>query len=149
LGIRCLTSRVEDSMLNQADGLSILVFGFLLRGADDDRADDLVGEGLTLVVPQRPEPADVTDQRVDGVRDVAHERHARTDRLPGLLAHHRDAERLAADRLTGLATADPAVPDLDADRDGDADDDQEDTDGAEASGRDRGAGLEVVVALHP
>src|SRR3954452_20468185 len=76
---------------------------------DDDARADLVGEGLTLGVPGRPQPAEVAREAVQEVRETADEGHADTEGLPVDLPHQTDAERLLAERLAVLALDDQLV----------------------------------------
>src|SRR5262249_61859192 len=78
---------------------------------DDDGADDLVGEGLALGVPQREQPADVARERVEDVADVAGEGHAAAHRLAGSLADKAQVERPLPQRLTGPPGLDAPVVD--------------------------------------
>src|SRR4051812_15358563 len=77
---------------------------------DDDRVHDLVGERLTLGVPDRPQEAEVAGDRVDDVQEVAADRQAGPDHLPVGLAQQPGLQDLLADRLTGPALANQ-VPD--------------------------------------
>src|SRR5947209_233912 len=86
-------------------------YAVLLR--DDDRLQDLVREGLALLVPQRPQEADVAADCVDDVQEVAADRQAWADDLTILLAQQPSAHRALADRLPGPALADE-VPDREA-----------------------------------
>ena len=83
-----------------------------LRSARDDHdgAHDLVGERLLLVVPQRPEEADVS-HAVEDVDQVAQEGVHRTDRRVGQLADQPDLGHPLAEGLPGAAPDQPAVVD--------------------------------------
>jgi hypothetical protein len=70
---------------------------------DDQRAADLVGEGLALLVPERPEPADVTGDVVDEVGEVVPDGEPEADRLAGGLPHQADADDLLAGGGAGVA----------------------------------------------
>src|SRR4051794_2967926 len=80
---------------------------------DDDARADLVGEGLTLGVPGRPQPAEVASEAVQEVRETADEGHADAEGLPVDLPHQTDADGLLAERLAGAALPDQ-LPDRDA-----------------------------------
>src|SRR5437763_660507 len=60
-------------------------------GDQDDGGEDLVGERLRLLVPQRPQETDVARGAVGDVREIPEERVHRPDRLTGLLADELDA----------------------------------------------------------
>src|SRR5437764_4482396 len=60
-------------------------------GDQDDGGEDLVGERLRLLVPQRPQETDVARGAVGEVREIPEERVHRPDRLTGLLADELDA----------------------------------------------------------
>src|SRR5204863_4567299 len=81
----------------------------VLRLSQDDGAHDLVRQRLPLVVPQREQPADVADDAVDDVGDVAHERQEHAGGLTGGLLDQLRSGDAAADGVTGRAAAVPAV----------------------------------------
>lgn len=83
---------------------------------DDERAADLVGEGLVLVVPERPEVADVARGAVDEVREVVPDGESEADRLAGGLADQADAGDPLAGGGAGVALQ---VHQVDPDADGD------------------------------
>src|SRR6185312_16896231 len=87
---------------------------YLLVRRNDDRLQDLVGEGLALLVPEREQVADA-EEAVKDVAQVAQERLPGADRLPGVLADQLDVQLLLAERLA-LAAENPAVVDAPADR---------------------------------
>src|ERR1017187_2295317 len=87
---------------------------------DDDRAQDLVSEGLPLGIPERPQVADVAGNPVQDVHDVTGEGHPPADRLAGGLADELDVQCLLAPGLPGPASQNPAVVDTDAERDDNA-----------------------------
>src|SRR5215472_15548797 len=78
---------------------------------NDDGADDLVGDRLPLGVPQREEEADVADDGVDEVADVAYEGHQRADRLAALIADEPEMQDLLTQGLAGGAGLVPPVVD--------------------------------------
>lgn len=80
---------------------------------DDEGVAELVGEGLVLLVPQRPEEADVAGERVEGVAELPPDGQAEADDLPGVLTDESDVEDLLADALAGGALA-VEVPQCDA-----------------------------------
>jgi hypothetical protein len=83
---------------------------------DDQRAADLVGEGLALLVPERPEVADVAGHAVEDMGEVVPDGEAEADRLAGGLAHEADAGDLLAGGGAGVALQ---VHQVDADADAD------------------------------
>src|ERR1700733_2947020 len=91
-----------------AAGCASLVSSYVL---DDNGRDDLVRERLPLRVPQREQVPDVADDPVDDVAQVAHERHARADRLAGVDRDELDVGDLLAETLAGGAAVVPAVVD--------------------------------------
>ena len=80
-----------------------------------DRGDDLVDEGLPLDVPQREqdgdEPDDSAETREHQVDELANDRHAETDWLPGLFADDLELHDALADARAGRALAIAQVPD--------------------------------------
>ncbi len=60
---------------------------------------------------KREQVADVADDAVDDVRDLAHDGHAETDWLPGLFADHFELHDRLADARAGGALAVAVVPD--------------------------------------
>ena len=93
---------------------------------DDDGVAELVGEGLVLGVPERPE---VADAELEGVREAADEGAAEADELPVVLPDQPDADDLLADTLPG-GTGPVDVPQADA----------EGVEGADEQGGDPGTG---------
>src|SRR5215469_8257931 len=102
---------------------------------NDDGADDLVGDRLPLGVPQREEEADVADDGVDEVADVAYQGHEHADRLAGLLADQPQVQRPLAERLAGCAGLIPAVVDAPANG-GQPEEDRQDDDPDQNDGQD-------------
>src|SRR5207245_6993766 len=91
-------------------------------GDGDDRAGDLVVDGLLLRVPQLPEPADRTD---DADRESDLERPyqspegglAHAGELPGRYVADLEPERHHPDRLPATAPEVPEVRDIDNESD--------------------------------
>ena len=93
-------------------------------GLDDDRVDDLVGEGLVLGVPERGEVADPAGEAVEEVAQVADEGAAEAGELAVGLPDQPDVQDALADGLPGGALPvqvpqadDEAVQDADEQRD--------------------------------
>jgi subtilisin family serine protease len=96
---------------------------------------DLVAPGLLLVVPERPEEAEVADRAVDeGVHQPADETRAGADRLAGVEADHLDPHHALADGVAGAALLEHEVPDLDREDHDVAQDHDEHADGAGLTG---------------
>lgn len=87
----------------------------------DEGVADLVGEGLVLLVPDRPQEADVAGDAVQDVGELPADGQAETGDLAGVLADEPDAEDLLADGLPGGALL-VELPELDAEDEQDADD---------------------------
>src|SRR6185437_656059 len=86
-------------------------------GADDEGPEDLVVEGLLLLVPQRPQVGqDRVDPASDGTEQGADQEPAEpgpaTGPLPGRLADQSDADHLLAERAAPGAVAPAVVPEL-------------------------------------
>src|SRR3954469_7880813 len=77
----------------------------------DDRARDLVVEGLVAPVECCPREADEEERR-DAVTDRSHER-SHEPRVVALAVDHAHAEQLLARRTAGEPPEDGAVPDED------------------------------------
>jgi hypothetical protein len=88
---------------------------------DDEGVAELVGEGLVLLVPDRPQEADVAGDAVQDVAELPADGKAEAGDLAGVLADEPDAEDLLADGLPGGALP-VELPELDAEDEQDADD---------------------------
>src|SRR3569833_2195924 len=97
-----------------------------LLPADHDGADQLVGEGLPLRVPQRPEVAEVAREAVQDVQQRAAEREPAAERLTRGLPDHADVQPVLAEARAGAALPEDLVPDPEPDRAGVAEDQQKD-----------------------
>jgi hypothetical protein len=108
--------------------------GAFASGLDDDRAADLVGEGLVLGVPERGEVADVAGQRVEDVGQRAQEGAAEAGDLSVALPNYPDVQDALADGLPGAALP-VEVPQAD-----DEDVEQAEQQRDDGAGRDSAAG---------
>lgn len=85
-------------------------------GLDDDGVADLVGEGLLLLVPERPEVAEVAGDAVEDVAEEPADGQAEAGDLAVVLADEPGAEDLLADGLPrGALPVQVPEPDAEAD----------------------------------
>jgi hypothetical protein len=110
-------------------------------GLDDDRVDDLVGEGLVLGVPERGEEPDVARDAVEDVAQVADEGPAETGDLAVLLPNHPDVQDALADGLPGGALP-VEVPEQDGEAVDDTDQQRDDRAPGDAAAGGTGGGVD-------
>ena len=99
-------------VLPSSQGGGARVLRLVLRLDDHERAHDLVRERLLLGVPDRPEVAEVAEEAVHDVRQLADERQAGTDRLLRALTDELDADDGLAEGVAGAALPDAPVVDV-------------------------------------